>query len=319
MKRVKNVLAWSTVICLLSGLASQAQQEPPGLPETATAAAEVAPPGRSAEAPGASIPPAVAEALAKIRQKGTSDRLKIGDICQVKHYRQETLRGFGLVLDLEQMVGKPRSTTAEEEDTPPAMELAELLALLNKSAGEAETSIPKELQDAGLLTLVAVTAAVPPEGVRKGDRIDCEVKAFDGTNLENGYLFTTRLATPGPREDGGSAVACGPIVSEGSYRSGPAKVSGGCLVETDVCDEFIKDDKITLILDLEHADFLVVQDMVDLINTDMGAMVQQPLAKALNRFNVEVAVPSQYAEDPVAFVTMILQLQTQIPAPEKEE
>ena len=316
MKRAKNLLALCTVIWMLSAVAGRAEQAPPKA-DAGTPAPEAAPQGTASEA--STIPPALAEALAKVRDKAESDRLKVGEISEVKHYKQETLQGFGLVLDLEEIVSA-RETTREEEPAPAAtIGLAELVKLLNSPVGEGDSSILEKLRDAGQLTLVAVTAVIPPEGVRKGDRVDCEVKALDGKSLENTYLLNTQLATPGPREQGPMAVAAGPVVSSGSYRGGPAKVASGCLVETDICDQFIKDDKVTLILDEEHADFLVAQEIVNLINADLGVLIKQPLAKALNRFNVEVTVPQQFAEDPVAFVTMILQLETDIPAPEEEE
>ena len=112
-------------------------------------------------------------------------------------------------------------------------------------------------------------------------------------------------------------MAAGPIVAQSSVRSGPAVVLGGCLALADISDEFVKDEKITLILGEEYADFPVAQDIVNLINTEMGVAAKQPLAKASNRHNVEVTVPAEFAEDPVAFVTLILRLETKIPAPEK--
>ena len=50
----------------------------------------------------------------------------------------------------------------------------------------------------------------------------------------------------------------------------------------------------------------------------MGVAGEQRLAKALNRHNVEVMVPPQFTDDPVAFVTMVLRLETEIPAPEEK-
>ena len=45
-----------------------------------------------------------------------------------------------------------------------------------------------------------------------------------------------------------------------------ARVFKGCRLEEDFFNPFIKDGKITLVLDRNHADFQVAQDVADLIN-----------------------------------------------------
>lgn len=237
----------------------------------------------------------------------------VDDICEVKHYQRGNLYGFGLVLSLKAIADKKASDTEDETATADDVaKLVELLNLLNFPIGDEDSqkAIVGKLQGGDQLTVVAVTAKVPPEGLRQGDRVDCEVKGIDGASLESGYLLATRLSTLGPAKEAGVAIAAGPIDSETHRTSGPRTVVGGCLVETDVCDEFTQDGKIALVLGEEHAHFSVAQDVVDLINLQMGA-ADQPVAKALNRFNIEVSIPAQYEEDPVAFVTQILKL----PAP----
>jgi flagellar basal body P-ring protein FlgI len=259
--------------------------------------------------PSADIPAAFAEALRKIRAGVELDRLRVSDLCEVKHYRQEKLQGYGMAVDLKETLSRAKPTVRAEEVVPPVA-MPELLRLLESPAGKGDPALLAKLQEAGHLTLVAVTATVGPEGVRKGDRLDCEVRALDGKSLENAYLLPTGLALPGPAPAQAPAVAAGPIVASTGYRSGSATVAMGVLVNEDICDQFVKDNKITLVLNDEHADFLVVQEIVELINDEL----QEPLAKALNRFNVEVSLPEPFADDPVAFVTAILQLYTGLPA-----
>ncbi|MFW6171192.1 MAG: flagellar basal body P-ring protein FlgI, partial [Planctomycetota bacterium] len=117
-------------------------------------------------------------------------------------------------------------------------------------------------------------------------------------------------STPGPGEDANVAVAAGPL-GEGSRTTGPQTVVGGCLIEKDICDQFTQDNKITLVLDEDHAEFAIAQEVVDLINLEMG-IGKPPVAKALNRYSIEVSISEEYQEDPVAFVTRVLKL----PAPE---
>ena len=353
MRRTSCVITLCTVMCLVCAQALPAAQEPPkkDAPTAKPAAAKPAPavaplqpaivaapkkePAKTepAEAkPPASKPaPLAAAAKAAIavstKKPDSPDEekdayLTIGDICEVKHYKQEKLQGFGLVLDLQEALKDPEPKekgleTEKESAAAASVRLTELLALLNAPVAEgASLGISDSLRGPDVLTLVAVTATIPPEGVQKGDRIDCEVRALDGKSVDEGYLLVTQLNPPGPKMDAPAALAAGPIVKESSYRTGGSKVLAGCLMQADMRDQFVKEEKITLILDEEHAEFPIAQDLVNLINTDMVVVPNQRLAKAPSRFNVEVTVPEVYAEDPVAFVTLILRLQTQIPASE---
>jgi len=352
MRRASCVTILCTAICLVCAQALPAEQEPPkeDAPAAAPAKQKPAPaeskaaktqaaepkkaePKKAEPAPLKPVPldptaqAAIADWAKKLgsRAKGNGAYLTIGDVCEVKHYKQENLQGFGLVLDLEEALKGPE-TEEESLQTEEAAAMArnarltELLALLNAPVAEgASPDVPELLRGPDVLTLVAATATIPPEGVQKGDRIDCEVQALGGQSVDEGYLLVTELAPPGPKMESPAGLAAGPIGRESSYGRGAAKVLAGCVMQTDVCDEFVKDDKITLILDEEHAEFPIAQDLVNLINTEMGVAVNQPLAKAPNRFNVEVNVPEAFAEDPVAFVTLILRLETDIPIPEEEE
>ena len=64
------------------------------------------------------------------------------------------------------------------------------------------------------------------------------------------------------------------------------RVFKGCRLEEDFFNPFIKDGKITLVLDRNHADFQVAQDVADLINGQLwfqsqsGAMARSPALRA---------------------------------------
>ncbi len=315
-----------TAIWLLNVATSQAQEKP----STPKAPAKPAPvkvaPGQPATKPAVAAPAAAAEpsdavlrALAFVegQQKGPA----VGDICEVKHFQRGNLHGFGLVLNLKAIAANQAGE--DEEDGPTAADVAKLVKLLNLlnypiGDEDSQKAIVEQLQGVDQLTVVAVTAEVPPEGLRQGDRVDCEVKGIDGGSLESGYLLATPLSTLGPAKEAKVAIAAGPIDSDTHRTSGPRSVVGGCLVESDICDEFAQDGKVTLVLSEEHAQFSIAQDVVDLINMQMKA-ADQPVAKALNRFNVEVSVPAQYEEDPVAFITQILKLPAPIASTDESE
>ncbi len=254
------------------------------------------------------IPEALSEALRKIRADVGHDRLRVGDLCEVKHYRQERLQGYGMAIDLKEVFARPKPTVRTEE-TPAPIGLPDLLKLLESPLGGGDPEMLAKLQASGHLTMVAVTATVPTEGVRRGDRLDGTVRSLDGKSLENANLLPTSLSLPGPAVEAAPAIAAGPIEASAAFRGTGAQLPLGVLVQEDISDQFVKDQKITLVLKEEHASFLVVQEIVDLVNDELSA----PLAKALNRFTIEVSLPETMADDPVAFVTVILQLHTSMP------
>ncbi len=62
-------------------------------------------------------------------------------------------------------------------------------------------------------------------------------------------------------------------------------------------------------LDKNHADFQVAQDVAELINSQLNFQSNDGvLAKALNAVNIEVIIPPQYRDDPVLFISQVLSL-----------
>ena len=51
------------------------------------------------------------------------------------------------------------------------------------------------------------------------------------------------------------------------------RIHEGCRLEEEFFHAFTKDNRITLVLDKNHADFQVAQDIADLINSQMGKQV----------------------------------------------
>ncbi len=77
---------------------------------------------------------------------------------------------------------------------------------------------------------------------------------------------------------------------------------------------FIKDSKITLVLDRDHAEFRVAQNVADAINDHVkpGADGTAP-AHALDQANIVVNVPVACQETPVMFVADVLDLRINVP------
>jgi len=227
------------------------------------------------------------------------------DICRVKGQEENTLQGIGLVVGLK--------GTGDADVAPTARALARMMELMAHPVGRdaAGEYALKELEDARNVALVLVTTTVPAAGGRQGDRIDCTVSAISAKSLEGGHLIMSPLLGPRPGSQKIYAFAQGPIHVQDSSQPATAKVHLGCRLEEDFFNVFLKEGKITLVLDGNHAGFQAAQDVADQINSMQAYFASAEstkdyIAKALDQVNIEVAVPTPYLEDPVLFVSQIL-------------
>jgi flagellar P-ring protein precursor FlgI len=103
------------------------------------------------------------------------------------------------------------------------------------------------------------------------------------------------------------AFAEGSIEIENGDMPTTGRIYGGCRFEEDFFNPFVKDGRITLVLDRNHADFQTASDVAEWINSQMSIQIDGiPLARAINQLNVEVSVPPQYRDDTVLFVSQVL-------------
>ena len=80
-------------------------------------------------------------------------------------------------------------------------------------------------------------------------------------------------------------------------------------LEEDFFNAFASEGRITLVLDENHASFQVAQDVAELVNSQLSFQSSGvSLARALNQVNIEVIIPPQYREDPVMFISQVLNL-----------
>ncbi len=309
--------------------AAEAKAPPRGEPTAQPAeATQTESPGVKPERPAI---PNLREILSKLRAPEGGAFKKVGEVCTIKHWQVGKLHGYGLAIDLADLarsgttISRPpviggitpqAGAAARTESVTGSFDLKSVLALLEVEGGEnLLAAIPEPLWTQRKLLLVSVTVEVPAEGARKGDRVDCHVRAFEPKSLEGCYLLPTKLFPPGPREGSPVGVAAGPITADSGYtRAGSEKVARGCLLQVDVADQFVKEGKVTLVLNPDKADFVLAQEIADRINLELGLMSGKPLAKAINKAMVEVEIPQGFVEDPVAFITQLLQMSTSIPA-----
>ena len=230
----------------------------------------------------------------------------LASICRIKGQEENVLQGLGIVVGL-------KGSGDGGNYLPTIRSLAAAMQLLGDPLGKGGAA---ELKDAKNVALVTVSAIVPAAGARQGDRIDCTVASVGSAkSLAGGRLFLTPLLGPAPPRSTRPedrrvyALAEGPITIEDPSIPTTGRIHGGCRLEEDFNNVFVKNGKITLVLNENHAEFQVAQDVAELIN---GRMTFQaggvPLAHALNQVNVEVIIPRQYLDDPVLFVSQVLNL-----------
>ena len=256
-----------------------------------------------------------------LRQLGlrrpASARMLLKNICRVKGQEENTLHGLGLVIGL-------KGTGDGGDFLPTIRSLATALQLMGNNPFDKQNGI--DIKDAKNVALVMVTATVPAAGARQGDTLDC-IGQFDRQRQEPGRRHAVHDAAA--RSAGAAAgrrpsetrrhAARGGQPGLSRFAQGLLHVDGlpptvatihkGCRLEEDFFNVFSKEGKITLVLDKNHADFQVAQDVAELVNSQLNFQSHEGyLAKALNAVNIEVTIPQQYRDDPVLFISQVLSL-----------
>ncbi len=228
-------------------------------------------------------------------------RLTLKSICRIKGQEENTIQGLGVIVGL-------KGTGDSSSYLPTIRSVAKIMTIMGNSPG-ANSLI--ELKDTKNVALVIVTATIPAAGAREGDKIDCVVSSIGSCKtLSGGRLFLTPLIGPDPKHPRVYAFAEGAVTVENVEMPNTGRIHEGCRLEEEFFHAFTKDNRITLVLDQNHADFQVAQDIAESINSQMGKQVSNyaPLAHAVNQGNIVVEIPAQYREEPVAFVSQVLSL-----------
>src|SRR5260221_8665286 len=167
--------------------------------------------------------------------------VKIADITRLSGQRSNVLTGLGLVYGLK--------GTGDGGDFLPAIK--PLAAMLSKYANPATV---RELANAQNVALVSITASLPADGVRDGEKIDCYVTSLGSAgSLKGGRLFVTPMQGPIPGS-GIFALAQGPVELEDITAPNVGVVKAGCVMEADLPAKYIdKGGHFTLILDAPAA------------------------------------------------------------------
>ncbi|MGD9126399.1 MAG: flagellar basal body P-ring protein FlgI [Planctomycetia bacterium] len=231
-------------------------------------------------------------------------QVQIGSICRIKGQEKRVLIGRGIVYGL---AGTGDGNQAETQRA---------MASIFGKFSNAQLDM-RMFKNAKNVAIVLVKAEIPACGARQGDQVTCTVASVGGAkSLKGGMLFTTAMLPEGPGIDPTRPMpVCGyasgliKIDSKGPETVG--HVAGGCRLEQDFFNPFVKDGKITLVLDRDHAYFGTSYGVAEAIK---GASIAKEV-KAVDQNNIVVTIPQRtYGDDPTKFVASILRIP--IPAPE---
>lgn len=225
----------------------------------------------------------------------------IGDVCRVKGQEENILQGMGIVAGLK--------GTGDGDSKPTQRALAQMIELMAR-VGPAPSGLRlDELKNAKNVALVFVTAKVPPGGAQPGDFSDCTLSAVSAKSLEGGHLMISALRGPNPQDQLVYATAQGLLVVDDTNLPQTARIPNGATIEREFRNEFVKDGKVTLIIEKEYASFATSNDIAQLLNKsspDFSSSKSPNVAKAIGQDRVEVIVPDLYLDNVEEFLSNAL-------------
>lgn len=224
-----------------------------------------------------------------------ANAVQVQDIVRIKGSETNKLVGMGLVVGLK--------GTGDGGKFAPAMRaLSQVIGRLNDDG-----VVASELADAKNVALVSVTAELPAEGVREGDRVDVYVAAIGpAKSLEGGRLFMVPLIGP-QKNSPVFAYAEGALTIEREETPTVAVVPNGAQLTADITTRLMdRYGRITLVINRQNASWPVANNLANLVN-DLVAPDGPKVARAIDAKNVVIDVPMWQREDPGQFISPILQ------------
>jgi flagellar P-ring protein precursor FlgI len=224
---------------------------------------------------------------------------RIKDIAYLEGTTDEPLVGYGLVVGLN---GTGDSSNAENTSNS----IATMLEALDVTVDPADLKAKN-------VAAVIVTAELDPN-LSAGARIDVKVNSLnDASSLEGGHLVMTPLRAvdgtvcvlaQGSVSIGGFNVKSG---ANNSFRKNHAQagvVTNGGSVKVPLQGWFMRDGHLNWLL--HSPDFTTAAAVARVINAEFG----EGVARAHDAQRIEVALPTEFAADPVSFVAGMSALRT---------
>lgn len=233
-------------------------------------------------------------------------RVRLADVCRLKGQEENRLQGLGLVVGLK--------GTGDSKLQPTTRTLARMVQSMGGNITSDAQGTPnlRELETVGNVALVMVTATIPAAGAQQGDQLNCSVNALSAKSLEGGRLVLAYML--GPRADVPTiyAMAEGPISLPDKTIPTSGVVHNGCKMEATVNNGFVQENKVVLIIDRDLASFSTAADIQDSINSFLQPSMEEgqyTLARAQDQLHIEVDVPPAYADKPVPFIKLLLDIE----------
>jgi flagellar P-ring protein precursor FlgI len=236
--------------------------------------------------------------IAMVCMTPAAQAVKVADITRISGQRTNVLTGLGLVVGLK--------GTGDGGDFSPAIKpLASMLKKFSDSATVAE------LSNVANVALVTVTATIPGNGVREGDKLDAYITSLGAaTSLKGGRLFITPMLGPtGDLAPQGLpfAMSEGPVVLEDPSTPTVGKVASGAVMEMDLPAHYIDNGRFTLVIEDPSASWTNASTIAKIIN-DAEGNNGETLAIAADPKNVIVNIPVNEREHPDSFISRVQRL-----------
>jgi flagellar P-ring protein precursor FlgI len=223
----------------------------------------------------------------------TASAVKIADITRLSGQRTNVLTGLGLVYGLK--------GTGDGGDFLPAIK--PLAAMLGKFSDPATV---QELTKVSNVALVSITATVPANGARDGDKLDVYITSIgSASSLKGGRLFVVPLTGPMPGS-GIFALAQGPVTIEDPSTPTVGRVIGGAVMEADLPAHYIDNGRFTLVLEDPAASWGTASTIAKIINDAEGD--SGGAAVAVDPKNVIVTIPGIERDHPDSFIARVQSL-----------
>jgi len=261
---------------------------------------------KAADAPSWTVALALALAAALGFAPAAEAASRIKDLANVEGVRENQLIGYGLVVGL--------AGTGDTINNSPFTKQS-ITSMLERLG----VNIRGQNLNLKNVAAVMVTANLPAFSTQ-GTRIDVTVSALgDAKNLQGGTL----LVTPLLGADGNVyAVAQGSLAISGFQAQGEAasitrgvptvgRIANGAIIEREI--DFALNRLAQLRLALRNADFTTSKRIAAAINDFLGSATAEPLDPS----TVQVTVPKEYANNVVALLVEIEQLQIEPDLPAK--
>ncbi len=239
--------------------------------------------------------------------------VRVQDIARLQGQRTNKLMGYGLVVGL--------NGTGDGEKYAPTMRA--LMRLHERFHAPVLDGL--EIKGNKSVALVTVEAEVPEFGAREGQSIDVQIAAIGAAkSLKGGQLLTTPLQYAMFNDDDPEtqyilALAGGRVIVLDEKEPTRGSIRGGATLEEDMVYSFIDGDRVTLVLDDEHAGWTWSQMIARAVNHELASTMSLlgsdpnaaapavQVAIADGPKSVVVQIPRYELSNPASYIARVLQ------------